>query len=276
MAYDELLYDVSDHIATITLNRPDKLNAWTMKMENEYRHAMAEAEKDDNVRVIIVTGAGRGFCSGADKSLLSDVMSGNLDTNDSGDSLDAAPGAGNGMSDDFHKQYNFPLAVKKPILCAVNGAAVGLGFVHTLYCDIRWASDQAKFSTIFSQRGLVAEHGSSWMLPRIVGLENAIDLLYSGRTIDAAEAQRMGLVSRVVPHDQLMASVRDYATMLATQCSPRSLADMKREIYNALTQSFGQAYDVTVDDMVNSFGSEDFREGISSLIEKRPAQFTGK
>lgn len=275
MAYEELLYDVSDGIATLTLNRPDKLNAWTMQMESEYRHAMAEAEKDDAVRVIVVTGAGRGFCAGADMSLLSSVANNEFSTEDI-TTAEANPGAASGARPDFLKQYSFPLAVRKPVIAAVNGAAVGLGFVHALYCDIRFASDQAKFSTIFVQRGLVAEHGSAWLLPRVVGLENALDLFYSGRMVDAEEALRIGLVSRVVPHDDLMSAVREYAAMLATKSSPRSMAEMKKEVYNGLVTDFATAYDATVNDMMDSFTSEDFKEGIMSFLEKRPARFTGK
>lgn len=275
MSYDEILYEVSESIATITLNRPDKLNAWTLKMEGEYRHAMAAAEADEAVRVIVVTGAGRGFCAGADMSLLSGVMSGEI-TGDDVAAPSAQPGSGNGTLEDFQRQYNFPLAVKKPVICAVNGAAVGIGFVHTLYADIRIASEQAKFCTIFAQRGLVAEHGSAWLLPRLIGVQNALDLFYTGRMLDAAEALRLGLVLKVVPHDELMPAVRAYASLLATKSSPRAMAEMKREVYNGLVQDMGVSYDAAVNDMVASFASEDFREGVMSFLEKRPAAFTGK
>lgn len=275
MSYEELLYEVSDGIATVTLNRPDKLNAWTLTMEGEYRHALAAAEADESVRVIVVTGAGRGFCAGADMSLLSGVMSGDV-TGDDIKAPAAQPGSGNGVLDDFQRQYNFPLAVKKPVICAVNGAAVGIGFVHTLYADIRIASDQARFCTIFAQRGLVAEHGSAWLLPRLIGVQNALDLFYTGRMVGAEEALKLGLVLKVVPHDELMTVVREYAIALATKSSPRAMAEMKREVYNGLIQSMGPSYDAAVDDMVASFASEDFREGVMSFLEKRPANFTGK
>lgn len=275
MDYEEIIYDVVDSIATITLNRPEKLNAWTVKMEAEYRHAMAAAEASDEVRVIIVTGAGRGFCAGADMSLLTQVMGGEVDRAELSD-LSSKPGEGEGSHPDYVKQYSFPVNVHKPILCAINGAAVGIGLVHTLYCDIRFASDKAKFGTIFSQRGLVAEHGSAWMLPRLIGIENALDLFYSGRIFDAQEAQRLGLVSRVVPHDELMERVREYATMLATQSSPSSMAAMKREVYAAVNENMGASYDATYEDMMKSFGGADFKEGVASFMEKRPATFTGK
>ncbi len=275
MDYAEILYDVSEYIATITLNRPDKLNAWTFKMEAEYKHAMADAEMRDDVRAIILTGAGRGFCAGADMSLLSSVMGGEVDTSDL-DAFHAEPGQSAETLDDFKKQYSFPPAVNKPIIAAVNGHAVGIGLVHALYCDIRFASSTAKFGTAFAQRGLIAEHGIAWLLPRIVGLENAMDLLYTARIIEAEEAQSMGLVSRVVSPDDLLDAARAYAIQLATQSSPRSIRIMKRQIWEAMFTRLGPAIDDAVKEMMESFGCEDFREGVLSYMEKRPPKFTGK
>ncbi len=275
MSYDEITYEVSDLIATITLSRPDKLNAWTFKMESEYKRAMADAEKRDDVRVIVLTGAGRGFCSGADMNLLSSVMSGEVDTS----AIDAnapLPGRNDGMSDDFKKQYSFPPAIGKPVIAAVNGPAVGIGFVHTLYCDFRIAGDKALFGTAFAQRGLIAEYGIAWLLPRIVGIENAMDLLFTARMIDAQEALRMGLVSRVVPNDDLLPAVRTFASQLATQSSPRSLRVIKRQIWQGLFSNLGPAVDLAVNEMMESFGSEDFREGVLAFMDKRPPQFIGK
>jgi enoyl-CoA hydratase/carnithine racemase len=273
--YEQILYDVSDRIATITLNRPDKLNAWTFKMEAEYKHAMADAERRDEVRAIIVTGAGRGFCAGADMSLLSSVVGGEVDTSDL-NALDAQPGQRDDTPDDFRTQYSFPPAVCKPIIAAVNGHAVGIGLVHALYCDIRFASSTAKFGTAFAQRGLIAEHGIAWILPRIVGLENAIDLLFTARTVEAEEALSMGLVSRVVSPDDLLDAARAYATQLATLSSPRSIRVMKRQIWEGMFTRLGPAIEDAVREMMESFGCEDFREGVASFMEKRPANFTGK
>lgn len=276
MDYQEIIVDIADHIATITLNRPDKLNAWTMRMEAEYRHAMADAEKRDDVRVIIVTGAGRGFCAGADMSLLSGIQGGDLDLDKAQNNEMADPGAWEGVKSDFQKPYTFPLAVRKPIIGAINGHAMGLGLVHAVYCDIRFASEQAKFGTAFSQRGLIAEHGLGWMLPRLVGLENALDLLYSARIIDAAEAKSMGLVSRVVPGEELMERTREYATHLATMCSPRALGIIKRQVYESLLSDLGTATDIAIREMFDSFTTEDFAEGVTSFLEKRPPKFPGK
>lgn len=275
MGYEQILYEVSDWVATITLNRPDKLNAWTFKMEAEYKHAMADAELRDDVRAIVITGAGRGFCAGADMSLLSSVAGGEIDTSDL-DSLEAQPGQGDDVIDDFRKQYSFPPAVGKPIIAAVNGHAMGIGLVHALYCDIRFASSTAKFGTAFAQRGLIAEHGIAWILPRIVGLENAMDLLFTARIIEAEEALSMGLVSRVVAPDDLLVAARAYASQLATLSSPRSIRIMKRQIWESMFTRLGPAIDDAVKEMMESFGCEDFREGVLSFMEKRPANFTGK
>lgn len=275
LEYKEIIYDVSDLIATITLNRPDKLNAWTFSMEREYRHALADAEARDDVRVVIVTGAGRGFCAGADMSLLTSVQDGSLSVEDA-NMDDATPGAGAGVADDYKKTYTFPPGVRKPVLAAINGHAMGLGLVHTLYCDMRFASDQAKFGTAFVQRGLIAEHGIAWMLPRIIGIDNALDLLMSGRIILADEAKALGLVTRVVPHDELLPTVREYATHLATMCSPRSIGVMKQQVYNGLLGFLGESVDEANREMMESFGCEDFVEGVSSFLEKRKPRFTGK
>lgn len=275
MAYEEIGYEVADWIATITLNRPDKLNAWTLRMEREYRAALLDAEQRDDVRVIIVTGAGRGFCAGADMSLLSAVQDGNLDLDAEGGAA-AEPGAHPDVPEAFKKPYSFPPGVRKPILAAINGHAMGIGLVHAAYCDIRFASDRAKFGTAFVQRGLIAEHGICWLLPRLIGPQHAMDLLFSGRIIEADEALRMGLVAKVVPHDDLLPTVREYATHLATKCSPRSIAIMKRQVWDSQLRELGPAIDVAIKEMFDSFGSADFLEGVSSFLERRPPNFSGK
>ncbi|MCI0664817.1 MAG: enoyl-CoA hydratase-related protein, partial [Acidobacteria bacterium] len=182
MPYEEILYETADRIATITLNRPEKLNAWTPRMEQEVRAAMIEAEKDDNVRVIILTGAGRGFCAGADMQHLNSLASGDVEVarNQNAPStmrLDVFP--------DFQKKYSWFPSILKPIIGAINGPAVGLGFIISIYCDLRFASDQARFGTAFAKRGLIAEHGISWLLPHLIGMANALDMLFSARLVDA-------------------------------------------------------------------------------------------
>jgi enoyl-CoA hydratase/carnithine racemase len=275
----EILYDVADHIATITLNRPARLNAWTRVMEREVREAMARAEADESVRVIILTGAGRGFCAGADLQDLDNLSSSGKATIEDIQKEVASRFEGPRRDDtlaDFCKTYSYFPAVTKPIVAALNGPAVGLGLVIPLYCDLRFASDQAKFSTAFSRRGLIAEYGISWMLPRLIGLGNALDLLYSARLVDASEAHRMGLVNRVIPHATFADEVRAYARELATMVSPRSLRVIKRQVYHGLFQPLGEAIDMANRELLQSFHSEDFKEGVAHFLEKRAPAFTGK
>lgn len=177
---------------------------------------------------------------------------------------------------DFQKQYSYFPSIQKPIIGAINGASAGLGFVLMLYCDMRFASDKARFGTAFSRRGLIAEHGVSWLLPRLIGMANAFDLLYSARVIEADEALRMGLVNRVVPHENLMESVRAYAAELTNLVSPRSLRVIKEQVWNAQFQSLSEAIDIANYEMVRSFDTADFKEGVAHFVEKRAPNFTGK
>jgi len=275
MPSQETLYNVADRVATITLNRPDKLNAWTEVMEQEVRSAMEEAERDDNVRVIVLTGAGRGFCAGADMSLLSTVASHGLDDRTRQRALRTA-GPREGVRPDFEKKYSYFPAVGKPVIAAINGPVVGLGLVITLYCDLRWASDAARFSTTFARRGLIAEYGMAWMLPRLVGLPNALDLLLSARTVDAAEALRMGLVNQVFPQDVFSDKVREHARDLASSVSPRSLRVIKRQVYGAMFQTLAEAFETSEREMLASLQSEDFKEGVAHFLEKRAPAFSGR
>jgi enoyl-CoA hydratase/carnithine racemase len=270
-------YDVADGVATVTLNRPDKLNAWTGQMEKEVQAAMAQAEADEDVRVIVLTGAGRGFCAGADMQDLGKVAGTSSPAERERILKDRLIGPQRGDArPDFQKTYSYFPAIGKPLIGAINGSTAGLGMVIALYCDLRFASDQARFSTAFSRRGLIAEHGISWMLPRLIGVSNALDLLFSARLIDASEALRMGLVNRVLPQPELMAGVSAYAKELAAMVSPRSLRVVKKQVYEALFQTLDEAIDVANVEMMKSFGSADFREGVAHFMEKRPPAFTGK
>jgi enoyl-CoA hydratase/carnithine racemase len=274
MDYQQILYDVAGPIATITFNRPEKLNAWTMRMTAEVRHALLRAGKDDAVRVIIVTGAGKGYCAGADMGTLQSLQGGGRREELGGDIPVAEADAS--VPAAFRGPYTYPLGLQKPVIAAVNGVAAGLGLTYMLYYDMRIASDRARFGTVFARRGLVAEHGSAWLLPRLIGMANACDLLYSGRLASAEEALHMGLVNRVVPHETLMPTVREIATEMATLCSPRSLRIMKQQLCAALFTDLSAAIEVADSEMIKSFGADDFREGVASFVERRPPRFTGR
>ncbi len=277
MAYEQILYEVRDRIATITLNRPARLNAWTPQMGRELYSAFQTAGADDEARVIVVTGAGRGFCAGADMQNLRDIQTGRPADSAPTDARPAEPTATiTPLHPALDTPYAYPQSIPKPVLAAINGPVAGLGFTHMLYYDVRIASERARFTTAFARRGLISEHGSSWMLPRLVGPAHACDLLFSGRVIDAEEARAIGLVNQVVPHDDLLSHVYERATELATLSSPRSIAVMKRLIYTHQFSDLATASAETDVEMVRSFPSEDFREGVASFLEKRPPRFTGR
>jgi len=252
--YEQILYEVEDRVATVTLNRPDRLNAWTNRMGAEVKHAIAAAESDRGVAVILLTGAGRGFCSGADLKTLKSISDGGV-KGQALDGLDADPGDAD-MEDGFRETYTYLMSV--PI---------------SLACDLRFASDTAVFTTAFSQRGLVAEWGIAWLLPRLVGPANALDLLFSARKVSAEEAERIGLVNRVLPADELIPFARNYARDLIANCSPASMQIMKRQVYEALHEPLGPAHDKAVQLMFESFKKPDFKEGVMAFLEKRPPEF---
>ena len=276
MSYEQIVYGVADRVATVTLNRPEKLNAWTAVMEREVRQAIHDAEADENVRVIVLTGAGRGFCAGADMSLL-----GNIAANGISDRERVLQNSDNGMKranvrDDFQKKYSYFPSIAKPVIAAVNGPAVGLGFIISLYCDMRFASDEARFGTAFARRGLIAEYGVAWLLPRLIGPAQALDMLLSARLVSAEEALRMGLVNRVFPQHSFLDDVMAYAKDLASNVSPRSMRVIKRQIYNGMFQSLSEAFDTAEQEMIDSLQCEDFKEGVAHFMEKRSPQFVGR
>ena len=244
-------------------------------MEREVRAAMGEAEKNENVRVIVLTGAGRGFCAGADMSLLGTVAEKGLDEARRTQAVQTAAKS-EGSRRDFQKKYSYFPALTKPVIAAVNGPVVGLGLVIALYCDLRLASDAARFGTAFAQRGLIAEYGMAWMLPRLVGHANALDLLFSARMIDAAEALRMGLVNQVYPRESFLEEVRKNAAYLASNVSPRSLRVIKRQVYEAMFQALAESFETSEQEMLASLECEDFKEGVAHFVEKRSPIFTGK
>jgi enoyl-CoA hydratase/carnithine racemase len=270
MSYQHILYDVDSRIATITLNRPERMNAWTATMEREVRQAMDAAAADHGVRAIILTGAGRAFCAGAD---MEDLKT--LDPNDIRSDEWMKPFDMN-RRPDWQTRYSFYPAIPKPVIGMLNGAAAGIGLVHALYCDLRFAADNTVFTTSFSRRGLIAEHGLSWMLPRIVGHANALDLLMSARRVSSAEALQIGLVNRLYPADQLREKTLEYVRDLVDFVSPRAVGVIKRQLYEVPFQSLAEATIEANREMALAAQSEDFREGVASFLEKRPPHFTGK
>jgi len=289
MKYEQIIYTTADRVALLKLNRPGKLNAWTSQMAEEVRDAMYYAAQDEMVRVIVLTGEGKGFCAGADMAELeqaSDKRVLDMDETISPERQVSAmmgtktveelePDNPDNILPDFRKRYSYLPAIPKPIIAAINGPAVGLGLIVALFCDLRFTSEKARFSTAFSRRGLIAEHGISWILPRIIGLSNALDLLFSARVIDAQEAFRIGLINRVFPEEGFMEGVLAYASELTESVSPRSLSVIKKQLYNARFQTLAEASEAADRELIMSLRSADFKEGVAHFIEKRPPVFTG-
>jgi enoyl-CoA hydratase/carnithine racemase len=249
---------IEDGVALLTLNRPDRLNAWTTEMEHAYFALLERCGDDEQVRAIVVTGAGRGFCAGADMQQLQELGDGTL-----------TPAA----EAEERRAQTFPLSIAKPIIAAVNGACAGIGLVQALMCDVRFAAEGAKLTTAFARRGLVAEHGISWILPRLVGPARALDLLLSGRVVFAEEAHTLGLVNNVFAPDRLLDAALDYAHDLVVSCSPASMATMKRQVYADLERSLPDALAEADNLMLASFTSPDFVEGVTSFVERRDPRF---
>lgn len=271
--YDEIIYEVDDPVATITLNRPSALNAWTSAMDDEIRDAMNRAQADAKVVGIIVTGAGRAFCAGADMNLLNDLSSGE-GGGDSAALADQEKPSWRTVDGDFNGRFPYVMRIEKPVIAAVNGPVAGMAYPFALCCDVRVVTPDALFLTAFAQRGLIAEWGLSWLLPRLVGPAVALDLLFSSRRVKGEEAHDIGLANYLVQPDELLGFCRGYIEDLATRCSPASIAVMKRQVYEHLHRGLGAAEYESQELMVESFMRPDFREGVRSFMEKRPPQFS--
>ncbi|MEY2454756.1 MAG: hypothetical protein QOD92_4330 [Acidimicrobiaceae bacterium] len=266
-------YLVEGGVALVTLNRPERMNAWTGRMHTEYRWVLAEAERDDAVRVVVVTGAGRAFCAGADTAALDGhVERGSYDAGVDATTL-ANPGYG--VRAEFDHAFAFHYGIPKPVIAAVNGPAAGVGLVLACYCDIRFAAAGAKLTTANARLGLPAEYGLSWVLPRLVGIGHAADILFSSRVVLAEEGERIGLVNRVLPPGELMTATLDYARMLATDISPSSLRESKRQLYADLHGDVGTAVAESERLLERMATEPDFREGVAAWQEKRPPHFQG-
>lgn len=265
-SYEQIIYEVDGRILTITLNRPDKLNAYTRTMQNEIIDALDRADEDDIIRAIIFTGAGRGYCAGADLS--------------SGGNTFDYDARGVEIAEEGHRDGGGVLSLRlfasrKPLICAVNGPAVGVGVTMQLPMDIRLASDKAKFGFVFARRGISPEACSTYFLPRIVGISKAAEWIYTGRVFEAQEAAAAGLVSEVVPHDGLLDRARELANEIADNTSAVSVALSRAMLWHMLGASHPmEAHRVESLGILNLGMSKDAKEGVTAFLEKRPAQFT--
>lgn len=271
MDLTNVLYEVRNGVGLITLNRPERLNAWTGRMGQELRWCFTEADSDPDVRVIVLTGAGRGFCAGADFKAL-DRMTGTGEY-DPGIPAEGAVPLPAGAGPDFAHEYSFMLGLRKPVIACVNGPAAGVGFVMMCFADIRFAAAGAKITTSFGRLGLPAEHGVSWVLSRLVGPSRAADLLFSSRVVLAEEAREMGLVNFVHPGADLLDATLAYARHIAAEISPKSLAVMKRQIWNDLIRDLDESATESEHFIKQMIGGPDFREGVAAHQEKRSPSF---
>lgn len=271
--YEEILYEVDDPVATITFNRPERLNALTARTQAEFKHALVQAEKDERVIGIVLTGAGRAFSAGADMQTLGRIAEkAGFEEDNSLAELEQATG-GRETDPEFKVTWSIIPSIRKPVIAAINGPVAGMSFAIATLCDIRFAAEGAVFTTSFSQRGLIAEHGLSWILSRIVGPSRALDLLWTARKFDAEEALRIGLVDRLFAPDQLLPAARDYVVDLSAKCSPTSISIMKRQVYLHMMRPLNDAMAESNRLMAESLARPDFKEGVASFLEKRPPEF---
>jgi enoyl-CoA hydratase/carnithine racemase len=262
---DAVLYEVLDSgVAVMTFNRPERMNAWGGGIPAGFYACCDEAEADPAVRVLVLTGSGRAFCAGADMGDLSTISDATPNTNGEATDVSKLVGA---------RHPHFATTLRKPIIAAINGACAGYGLTQALMCDVRFAAAGAKFTTSFSRRGLIAEYGISWILPRVVGWATAMDLLLSGRTFLAEEAAELGIVKEVVAPDQLLTRTIEYAQDIAANCAPSSLAVIKQQLYSDTMRDVFEASAIAEKLMHESMQRPDFIEGITAFFEKRPPNF---
>jgi enoyl-CoA hydratase/carnithine racemase len=262
----EVLYEVADHVATITLNRPHRRNAISVRMLQLLTERFAEADDDGDVRVVILTGAGKGFCAGLD---IKDAMAGT--------GIGSAGGGGGGAS--FLQTRNLPTVVLQemdtPVICVLNGAAAGYGLDLALGCDLRLMAASTKLIPGFAKRGVVPESGGTWYLPRLIGWAKAAEIAYLGRDLTAAEAEAMGLVNRAVPDDELLPLAHEWAAEIAAN-APLAVRAMKRLFRHGLTEDFASHSHHVLLQTLQLFGTKDFQEGLVSFVEQRPPEFRGR
>jgi enoyl-CoA hydratase/carnithine racemase len=262
---DAVLYDVTNSgVAVVTLNRPDRLNTWGGDIATAFYAGLDRAEEDPAVRVIVLTGRGKAFCAGAQLGAMGSVAQSIKQTDQS--KLAGLVG---------ERQPHYLTTLCKPVIAAINGSCVGIGLTQALMCDVRFAVAEAKFAASFARRGLIAEYGISWILPRLTGWGVALDLLLSGRTFLADEAAELGLVKEVVPPEQLMKRAMDYAEDIAQNCSPASMAVIKRQAYGDAMREVTEASSRAESLLQESLQRPDVIEGITSFLEKRTPSFPG-
>ena len=248
----------ADGVLLLTLNRPEQHNAWTLEMELLYNELFDRAQADPDVRAVVLTGAGRSFCPGMDMAVLDGASSG------------ARPWP----TDQLPPRIR-PILLDKPVVAAINGACAGIGFNQALMCDVRFAVPDAKFAAAFSRRGLLAEDGVSWLLPRIIGYGRAADLLLSSRKVNGSEALEMGLVNRLCEPADLLPAALEYATELATLASPYAMSLIKQQLREDQQRGFVAGVDDARARLVEAKKAPDYREGVRSFVEKRPPRFAG-
>lgn len=270
MKYSYIQYEIDDRIAIVRLFRPDRMNAWIPAMGEELADAMSRAAVDPQIRAIVVTGAGRSFCAGMDYGCLSQLDE-NRARNRETSFPKAMPRAS--VRADFEGLFNYFPAIGKPVIGAINGAAAGSGLVLALACDIRFASESAVFASSFVRNGLVAEHGVAWLLTRIIGTANALDLLLTGRKVDSLEAKALGLVNFVCKPEDLLDKALHFARELADSCSPRSLRIIKEQVWNAGMETLLESTSVANQEMLKAFDSEDFQEALCARTQARSPRF---
>lgn len=256
---DVVLTERRGSVLILTLNRPDRFNAWSEALEQRYYALLDEAEADPEVRAVVVTGAGRGFCSGADMEDLQGLV-------ESGDF--------SAMVRRDPPRYR-PLLFSKPLVAAINGAAAGLGLIEALYCDVRFVTPRAKLTAAFSRLGLIGEYGVAWLLPQVVGRSRALDLLLSSRVILGEEALQWGLVDRVVAPELLLDEAVAYAEELASSCSPAAMRTIKGQLLRTQDITFAEAVEEGDQLMLEALEAPDFAEGLNSYLEGRPPAFPG-
>ena len=271
--YEEIIYEVDHAVAVITMNRPETLNALTDRTQAEIRHALDQSERNEHVVGTVLTGAGRGFCSGVDMNALGAMSEAGRRLGDSHADLAADPG--NPDNDpNFEIGAAYFLGLRKPLIAAINGACAGLGFSYAVFCDLRFVDRTARFATAFSQRGLIAEHGVSWMLPRLIGPANTLDILWSGRRFDGEEAGRIGLANRVCETGECVTDAVAYLREISQTAAPNSLMMMKKQIYRHLNAELRAAMVESEGWMDESLARGDFKEGVASFVERRAPSFS--